>query len=224
VIGKRGVPRQVVATDVLAFNQTENRSRRRQRMAVWLDKRFDLGAEVREICDPLAIRVAATPNPLGFRVAVGELAAAVHEAVGVIVGWIAEEDGKALTAHLEDPAKRRFAIAKVVELAKRPGPLDLSEAALLSGGWSAELVAMAAPVGPQLADLLGRSWRPDAPELRGRDSRSDKLVVLLRETVDRAALTLGRRLDWVEAQPVAQPVEDASARAQLAALGVFVGE
>ena len=223
MIGRRA-SRQGVPIDVLAFSQTENRSRRRQRLSVWLDQSFDLGAEVRDICDPLAIRVAATPNPLGFRVAVGELAAAVHEAVGVIVGWIAEQDAQALTAHIEDPAKRRFAIAKVVELAKRPGLLDLSDAALLSGGWSDELVASVAPVGPRLADLLGRSWRPNAPELRGRDSRSDKLVVLLRETIDRAALTLGRRLDWVEAQPVAQPVGDDSARAQLAALGVFVGE
>lgn len=70
---------------------------------------------------PLAERVAAAPRPPRFRFPVAWLGEATHELVGVIVGWVAERDARAKTAHLADePGKRAYAVTTLVDLAPRP--------------------------------------------------------------------------------------------------------
>ena len=54
---------------------------------------------------------------------------------------------------------------------------------------------MAEPYSAPLAELLGRSYPPDADALRGQPSRSERLDRLLRETIDRAALSLERYVE-----------------------------
>lgn len=85
----------------------------------------------------------------------------------------------------------------------------------------AALVEMVAPVDSPLADLLAHAFPPGAPALRGQLSRSEKLDALLRETVDRAALSLERALDRAE-KPTPAPTARPDPRAELAALGIDV--
>ena len=189
-------------TAVVAFDQDEQRRRRRQHLGVAYDGRFDFAAEVAAITGPLARRVADRPEPLVFRHFVTELADAVHEATSTIVGWVAEVDARRVTEHLAaEPAKRAYAVRMIVDLAQRPTLPALTDTALNSGRWSAALVTMVEPTSGQLSDLLARAFPPNDDRLRGTVSRSEHLVALLRETVDRAALSLGRRLDWAESQP-----------------------
>lgn len=217
---RRRIPEPVTA--LVAFDQDEQRRRRRQHLGVVLRGEFSLAAEVAAITGPLARRVANRPEPLAFRPYVTELADAVHEAVSTVVGWLAELDARRVTEHLaDDPAKRAYAVRKIVDLAQRPMLPEVTDAGLNSGGWSAALVTMAEPVSAQLSDLLGRAIPPGDDRLRGHSSRSEQVVTLLRETIDRAALALGRRLDWAESQPAPRRSADpADVVAELRELGV----
>jgi hypothetical protein len=206
-------------------DQTDQRRRRRASMPVTYDGDFDLCAEIAAIVDPLAQRIAAAPQPHLFRSRVLELADAAHELVSTVVGWLAEFDARAKTAHLaHDSGKRRDAMTTLVDLAQRPALPEITNAALADRSWAARLIEMAAPSTEPLAALLSRSWPPNAEALRGRPSRSERLTERLR-AVDRAALALQRRLDWAESLPPAplRPTEAArteQARAELAAMGV----
>lgn len=206
-------------------DQTEQRRRRRAQIPLAYDGGFDLCAEVAAIVDRLAQRVAVAPQPLLFRSRVLELADATHELVSTVVGWLAEFDARAKTAHLaHDSGKRRYAMTTLIDLALRPALPEIADAALADGSWASRLIEMAAPSTEPLADLLSRSWPPNAEALRGRPSRSERLTERLR-AVDRAALALKRRLDWAESLPPArlQPSEAGrteQARAELAAMGV----
>jgi hypothetical protein len=207
-------------------DQTDQRRRRRASMTVVYTGAFDFGVEVAAIAEPLGQRVAAARQPLLFRSWVVELADAAHELVSTVVGWLAESDALAKTEHLADePGKRRFAMTTLRDLAQRPALPEIADDMLLSGGWAAQLITMAAPSAEPLAALLARSWPPNAEALRGRLSRSERLNDLLRNTIDRAALALERRLDWAESAPSVRlrPTEAArteQARAELAAMGV----
>ncbi len=219
------IPRRRTApiTAVVAFDQDEQRHRRRSRLPVAYDGRFSLADEVAAITGPLARRVADRPQPLAFRHYVGELADAVHEAASTAVVWAAEESARKVTQHLAgDPGKRSYAIRKIVDLAQRPTLPELTDNALNTGRWSAALVSMVEPTSAQLSDLLGRAFPPKDDRLRGQVSRSERVEELLRETVDRAALSLGRRLDWAESQPTPRQSSPADAIAELAELGVVL--
>ena len=220
------IPRRRTAppiTAVVAFDQDEQRQRRRQHLVVVYDGRFSLADEVAAITGPLARRVADRPQPLAFRNYVAELADAVHEAASTVVTWAAESSARRVTEHLAgEPGKRSYAVRKIVDLAQRPALPELTDNALNTGQWSARLVAMVEPTSVQLADLLARAFPPQDDRLRGQVSRSERVEKLLRETVDQAALSLGRRLDWAESQPAPRPAASADAIAELAELGVVL--
>ena len=217
---ERGRP--VVVTDVLAFSQAENRERRRQRLSVCLDGRFSLAEEVGAVCGPLAARVAGSANPCGWRGLVSEVADAVHVVASQVVVWQAEVDGRRLTEHLADnPGARTQAISRIKDLAQRPTLPVLTDAGLADGSWVADLVAAVEPASVTLAALLKNSYQPNAPELRGRDSRSQKTEALLRDHLDQKAAALSKRLDIsVSSRPAVSAEVDA--RAELAALGVVL--
>ena len=216
---ERGRP--VVVTDVLAFSQAENRERRRQRLSVCLDGRFSLAEEVGAVCGPLAARVAALQPPV-WRAGVLEVMGAVLEVASTVVVWQAEVDGRRLTEHLADnPGARTQAISRIKDLAQRPQMPVLTDEGLASGLWVADLVAAVEPASVTLAALLKNSYQPNAPELRGRDSRSQKTEVLLRDHLDAAASALSRRLAVAESSRPAVSAE-VDARAELAALGVVL--
>lgn len=204
-------------------SQDEQRHRRRHLLRITYDRRFDLGAEIAAICDPLAARIAAHHRPVTFRRYADELADAVHELVSTVTGWSARPEAERRTAHLAaEPGKRARAMTLLIDTEPRPALPDMTEDDLASGAWAAKLAAMAEVVTPALAVLLDRARPPEVPALRGQPALSDQLAALLRETVDRAAVNLSARLDRAAVFPV--PVENPgpaeAAKAELAALGV----
>lgn len=210
------------------FTQVELRQRRRAGfISGHYGGEFSLAAEIAEVCDPLARRIAAAEHPGRFRVSsasVPWLVEEVHELVGVVVGWVARRDARARTSHLkDDPGRRQAAMTLLSDLAKRPALPEVTDDMLADGSWSAALIAMGDSVDVELADLLARAYPPNAAELRGQISRSERLDALLRRTIDRAALALERRLDRDEHHRPASAddrTSDERARAELAALGV----
>jgi hypothetical protein len=211
------------------FTQDELRERRRKHLAVVYSGGFDLAEEIASICIPLAQRISALPNPqCAGRVV--DLVEAVHELVGDVCGWISEIDARQRTEHLSDDSGRRSAAVRLmVDLAKRPALPFVGTEELASGSWSTALVSMSEAYSPRLADLLGRSLPPGSVELRGLDSRSEKLVDKLRP-IDTAARELSRLLDRAEAaprrrKPRATPEEAReAARAELRAMGIDIEE
>lgn len=94
---------------------------------------------------------------------------------------------------------------------------------ILDGSWVAVVTEMVEPVDAALRDLQAKSFPPNANELRGQLSRSKYLDRLLRETVDRVALSLQRALDAADQEPPT-PITKPDPRAELAALGIEVCE
>lgn len=184
---------------------------------------WSLSGEIAEVVAPLAERARRSSRPTRFRLPVRWLTEDVHEALGTIVGWVAEVDAHAKTAHLAaDPGKRRYAMTTLVDLAPRPALLDVTDAMLTNGSWATALIEMAEPVDAGLADLLRRAFPPGAPALRGQPSRSERLEALIRDSLDRPAAELARRLDRAdrEAEKPSAVAKAEAARAELAALGV----
>ncbi|MDC8992420.1 hypothetical protein PR371_00305 [Mycobacterium marinum] len=139
-----------------------------------------------------------------------------------MTGWVAERDARRRTEHLADnEGKRRYAVTTLIDLAPRPALPEITDEMISDGSWVTALVEMMTPVDHPLADLLARAFPPGAPPLRGQLSRSERLDRLLRETVDRAALSLERALDTAAKQTPA-PAAKPDARAALAALGIEV--
>lgn len=202
------------------MDQDQVRRRRRAHMPIVHDGGWSLNREIAEVAGPMAARIAARRKPLQFRRQVLAYADAAHEAVGTVTGWVAERDARRRTEHLaDDEGKRRYAITTLIDLAPRPALPDITDDMLADGSWVAVLVEMATPVDGALSDLLAHAFPPGAPALRGQPSRSDRLERLLRETVDRAALTLERALD-AEVQSITPTVPAVDPRAALAALGI----
>ena len=204
------------------MKQAEIRRRRRAYLPVVNEGDWSLSREIADVAGPLAARIAARPNPLQVRRQVLTYADAAHEAAGTVTGWVAERDARRRTEHLaDDEGKRRYAMATLIDLAQRPALPEITDAMIGDGSWAAVLREMVEPVDGALSGLLANAFPPGAPPLRGQPSRSDRLDRLLRETVDRAALTLERALDAAKKQttvPTAKP----DARAELAALGIEV--
>ncbi|MDY6871280.1 MAG: hypothetical protein SV966_12460 [Actinomycetota bacterium] len=209
------------------YTQAELRERRRTGFtAGHYGGDWSLAREIADVVGPLAQRIAADDRPTRFMRAtatVPGLAEQVHELVGVVVGWVAERDARAKTAHLE-PGRRRAAMTLLVDMATRPALpdiTDITDKMMVSGAWAAALVAMAETVDAAFSDLLAHSHPPNAPALRGQPSRSDHLARLLSRTIDRAVLALERRLDRDEHDhhlTASTPAD--RARAELAALGI----
>lgn len=209
------------------YSQDELRERRRAGMTVGhYSGDWSLAREIAEVVNPLARRIAAADRPTRFahsQASVLWLAEAVHELVGVIVGWLAEADARAKTAHLAaEPGKRKYAMTTLIDLAQRPALPEVTDATLEDGCWAAALIAMAETVDTAFSHLLACAWPPGAAGLRGRASRSEQLARLLGRTLDRAALELERRLDRDEQADHRQTTQtaDERARAELAALGI----
>ena len=209
-----------MAVDLVAHDQDTNRLRRRQRLSVIYDGRFSLADEIAAISGPLAGRVAALSSPLVLRGPVAEFVAQVGVCVSTVAGWLAEVDARERTTHLSG-GQREDAVRKLVGLATVPQMPEVTDSGLVSGAWVADLVAVALPVGVDLAALLERSHRPNADALRGAVSRSERLEELLRETLDSAAAGLSKKVGWAESQPVSRGAE-ADVRAELEAMGVRV--
>lgn len=200
------------------------RERRRTGLIVGhYDGTWSLAREIAEQVNPLAQRIAADDRPSRFMrstATVPWLAEEVHEAVGVIVGWVAETDARVKTAHLaNEPGKRKYAMTTLVDLAPRPAQPDIGDEDMASGSWAAAVVAMAEGIDAAFSDLLGRAYPPNAGALRGQPSRSDQLARLLSRTIDRAALALERRLDRDDYADH-RPTGTDRARAELAAMGI----
>lgn len=204
------------------YNQAENRLRRSSGKLTRNTGDFSAVREIADVAGPLAARVTYLAAPLRVRRLVPDYADAAHEFVSTVTGWLAEVDAQARTAHVAaDPGKRRYAVTTLVDLAPRAALPDISETSILNGTWAAAVTAMADSVDAPLAELLGKSFPPNANELRGQLSRSERLDRLLRETVDRAALALDRAIDRAESQPSRMPTTT-DPRAELAALGINV--
>ena len=205
------------------MKQAEDRRRRRQHLPTVNTGKFCASSEIANVAGPLAEEVVTLPNPLQLRRPILAYADAAHEFAGTLTGWEAERDARRRTEHLaDDPGKRKYAMTTICDLAPRPTLPEITDAMILDGSWVAALVEMVAPIDRQLADLLAHAFGPGAPALRGQLSRSEKLDALLRETVDRAALSLERALDRADTVPTPAPTTKPDPRAELAALGIDV--
>jgi len=180
------------------YSQDELRERRRKYLSLVYTGSFSLSAEVEAICEPLARRVAALPHPAALAEKVDLVGAAAHEVAHVVVGLLAGREA---------------------DTAQRPPLPEFAADDLKSGSWAGALIALVEPYTARLAALLGRAWPPNAAELRGHPSASERIEAALR-TLDRAALDLGRVLDRAE---VDGP-KLAAAREKLAAHNASVAE
>ena len=207
-------------------SQLDQRRRRRAHMSVHLTGSFDLADEVHSVCDELAQRVAAAPRPVVYRDAVDEVAEATHELLHVVIGLLAERAARPKVAHVK-PGHRARAIRAFADLAPRP-PQPQIDGLLVSGTWPAALARHVRPYAADLADYLGAAYPPDAQELRGHLSASERVVDALRG-LDTAAISLARRLDRDESDRAARrdmsrPTKAEQARRELRQLGVEVDE
>lgn len=204
------------------YSQTELRERRRTGLTVGhYAGDWSLAREFAEVVGPLAERVAAAPRSARFWRAVNVLVEATHECASTAVGWIAEADAHAKTEHLKgEPGKRKYAMTTLIDLAPRPALPEISRESLDTASWAAVLTALAEAVDGPLSALLGRAYPPNANELRGQTSRSERLARLLGQTLDRAALELERRLDTAQDHPEPTASTPTDPRAVLAEMGV----
>lgn len=203
---------------VPTFTQAQWRPRRRQRLITQRVRFFSPSREIAEVAEPLATRIAARaavppvssvpPVALRFRQPVAAFADAVHELVSGLIGWQAEQDGQAKTAHLaNEPGQRRHALNLIKDTAQRPVLPPISDQMIDDGSWAAALTEMASA----------------ADGLRVAAAYSDRLERLLLGTIDRAALALERRLDrddQIRATNTTTAPTDADPAAELAALGI----
>lgn len=207
------------------YSQAQMRDRRRKGLLVAkYGATWSLRREIADVTGPLAQRIAALPDPARPMVArpVRALAESTHELVGTVVGWLAEVDAQARTRHLADkPGERRYAIRTLVDLAQRPALVDVTDQALADGSWAAALAAMADDCDARFSALLDKAYGSNAGELRGQRSRTERLVALLRETLDQPAAALDKRITHAEAEPPQANTTSADrARAELESLGV----
>jgi uncharacterized protein YhhL (DUF1145 family) len=160
---------------------------------------FSLTVEVEQICQPLAARVAARPSPRHYRDAVNELIDATHTATCRVAGMLSKADAERRAAHL--PINERGqAIRRLITAAPAPRRPGIAAAAVESGSWVTVLVNHVRPYSSDLSRLLGNA----APERRGLPNASEELETALR-IVDRAAISLGRRLDVAEKSAPVRP-------------------
>jgi len=217
--GARRKPRP--ATPPPTYSQAELRERRRKRLPVAYDGRFDLTAEVAAILDPLAERVAADPHPLAFAVQVDDVVVAVAGSVRTLAVLLAEREARRRTANVP-VAHRGAAVRAMVTLADKPTDPEITDDDIRSGRWAAILTEHAATYSADLADYLAHAIPPG--QTRGLLSMSEHTEDALRE-IDTAATNLARRLSYVEnlreqtTDTGAAPTEADRARETLTSLG-----
>ncbi|OKH63153.1 hypothetical protein EB73_26445 [Mycobacterium sp. SWH-M3] len=202
------------------YSQAQLRQRRRTGLvAAKYGAKWSLRNEIADQLTPLAERIATLPDPARFTRSVRSVAETTHELVGTVVAWCAESDALARTRHLADePGKRKYAVTTLVDLAQRPALPEVTDAMLADGSWAAVLAAMADGCDASFSALLGKSHPSNAAELRGQLSRTDRLVRLLRETLDHAAVLLDKRIN--SAAAAAPQATTTDPRAVLAEMGV----
>ncbi|MGV0045513.1 hypothetical protein ACRU13_12225 [Mycobacterium colombiense] len=204
------------------MKQAEVCRRRRAHLPVVHDGDWSLRREIADVAGSLAAQVAALHSPAQVRRQVLAYADAAHEAAGTVTGWLAEVDAHRRTGHLaDDEGKRKYAMTTLIDLAPRPALPEIADEMIADGSWVAALAEMVEPLDAALRDLLAHAFPPGAPPLRGQLSRSERLERLLRETVDRAALSLQRALDVAHDRRPA-PTTKPDPRAELAALGIDI--
>ncbi|MGV0645063.1 hypothetical protein ABQE44_16870 [Mycolicibacterium sp. XJ2546] len=203
------------------YSQKELRERRRSGLRVTYSGGFDLAAEIADICGPLARRASRLPNPQVCAGRIGDLVDAVHgELLSAVVGWLekikADEHLEQVAADL-DSASKTAAVQHLMDIAPRPEEPAIGPDAVCSGRWAADLIEIAQPYTAPLADLLARALPPDAVELRGVVSRSERLCDLLRE-VDTAARQLEIRIEKAQQATQRRPPRQTRADAAREAL------
>lgn len=196
------------------FTHAELRERRQAGLLHSYGGGWSLTTEVAALCNPLAQRVAATPNPLGYIRYVDDLTDAVHQAVHVVVGLLAEADAQRRTRHLRADDRGR-SIRALIDLATRPPAPQITDDMLCDGTWTATLMALVEPYSDDLARLLGNALTTVV---------SDRLLAVLRD-VDHAVACLSRRLDRADKARAAKTTEAVPstadrAVAELESLGV----
>ena len=214
--GSRRCP-MPLAVQPVRLSQDEQRERRRTHQLHTLGGEFDLAAEVAAVVGPVAVALAAEPNPTSrtAREAVEHVAATVAELCAVAGDIVA----LGRTAGLDYEA-RRAAEKALKTVTHRPAP-HVRDAELRDGTWAATFTAYATPLAGPLAAVLGRAAR-DTTRL---PAESDRVIEALRG-VDRAVLSLRRKIDatrdWRANLPTRStapaPTEDA--RRLLDTLGV----
>lgn len=197
-------------------SQYVKRQRRQRRQPVVYGGDFDLVAEVHDLLEPAA-RGAGSRR---FAAEIDEVAAAVGRLVCTVAGMVTTADARRAASHLP-VEKRQRAVTLLVSEAPRPAPPVLSDGAVGSKGWIGVLTTFVGPHAAPLSDLLGRSYPPGAPELRGQLSVSERLVEALRG-VDAAAASLRgavKRQAFLAHELQSKPKPDAVSD-ELARLGI----
>ncbi|ORB32796.1 hypothetical protein [Mycobacterium persicum] len=208
------------------YSQAELRQRRRNGLTTaHYDGTWSLEQEIAAAVIPLAERISAAHRPARFGhptfPSVPWLLEAIHECVGVAVGWVAEGHALRKTKHLADePGKRKYAVTTYVDLAPRPALPQITDEELEDGSWARKAIAMASAIDAEFSEMLARGYPPGAPGLRGQESRSERLDALLRRTLDHATLAITQRLDRDAHRDHHTKATPTDPRAALAALGV----
>ncbi|WP_341267049.1 hypothetical protein [Gordonia malaquae] len=176
-------------TEPIVYDQTEQRARRRNRLPVALDGRFDLTVELAAILGPVAEVVAAEPSPGAYLATTDEVVDATFAAVSTLADLLADRGarGQLDAVRPDDRGRARRALRA---LAPRPTRPTLTRDDLAGGSWAATLADMARPFAEPLADYLGRAVSPD-----GEPSAVSDTVVEALRGIDRAALSLTRRAE-----------------------------
>lgn len=167
------------------LSQDEQRERRRQRLTVHYTGTFSLREEVAAVTLPIAYQVSTLPSPIALRREVDAVAEAVAEVVHVAAGLVAESRSAS-----------RQTRQSAADLAVRPRQPVIADETLVSGSWSATLVAYAGEVSDDLAALLGKAKPPESAGLNGSPSASERIERALR-TLDGAVRDLDRRIPGV---------------------------
>ncbi|MGO9153862.1 hypothetical protein [Mycobacterium sp.] len=177
-----------------AAARADQRQRRHQRMKVVYGAEFDAMAEVFDVLDPIARRIAAEPVPTVYREDVRAVAAATHGLVAEVFAMVTLSDSQKAAKHLPERDRGR-AVKLLCELPERPQPPVLVDDTLTTGDWLAALTSHVGTVSGRLSDLL-QNARPE-DQMRGALSVNQRLVNSLHE-LDTAALSLQRHLDRAE--------------------------
>ncbi|GAA1072982.1 MULTISPECIES: hypothetical protein [Tsukamurella] len=199
---RRPMPLKVAPTKL---TQTEQRQRRRTHQLHVLDGEFDLSTEVAAVVGPVAVALAAEPNPASgaAREAVENISAAVDALAREVGDMVADHRSRA--AAVGDRGAARSAVR---ELVRRPVPA-ITDDELRGGSWAGALTEFVAPLAAPLARILGAA----AQDRTRVPAESDAVIDALRG-VDRSVLSLERKITaarrWRASRP--NPEQSQAAR------------
>lgn len=183
--------------------QGELRRYRQRGRTVILGKTFCLSAEVAAIAGPLAERLAvpgvAAKRPVAAVEAVQAFLDAVHDGLAEAAArWAAEPDARRRTAHLTNAADRARSVKHLLDLAPRPVLPEVKRRDVAAGLWASALADGFKPFDKALALRLRDAPRPDDPDMAGRQTLSDHVVLALRQHLDRPARALEHEVGLIE--------------------------